>query len=69
MRSRAYRRAKLRKMKNKARRVRPWDDKAKGANHLAVCSCWSCGNPRKHWHTKTLQEIKQDEKDRRDDYA
>ena len=69
MRSRAYRRAKLRKMKDKAKRVRPWDDKARAANHLAVWSCWMCGNPRKHWHTKTLQEIKQDEKDRRDDYA
>jgi len=63
MRTRAYRRAKLRTMKDKARRVRPWDEKAKCANHLAVCSCWMCGNPRKHWRAKTIQEMKQDEKD------
>lgn len=26
------------------------------ANHLASCSCFMCGNPRKHFKEKTLQE-------------
>lgn len=26
--------------------------------HLAMCSCWMCGNPRKHFKTATLQETK-----------
>lgn len=26
--------------------------------NLAACSCYMCGNPRKHWHTATIQEIK-----------
>ena len=23
-----------------------------------MCSCWGCGNPRKHWKEKTRQERK-----------
>ena len=30
------------------------------------CSCWMCGNPRKHFGEKSLQERKADEKDSRD---
>ncbi len=25
-------------------------------DHLKSCSCFMCGNPRKHWNEKTLQE-------------
>lgn len=31
------------------------------------CSCYACGNPRKHWKDKTMQEKKFDEKVRTDD--
>ena len=44
---RARRRADLARMKAKARRLYPHDPKARSANHLAVCSCWMCGNPRR----------------------
>jgi hypothetical protein len=26
------------------------------ANHMAVCSCSACGNPRRHFHMRTQQE-------------
>ena len=26
------------------------------ADNLAVCSCWGCGNPRRHFGTATMQE-------------
>lgn len=56
LRSLARRRADLERMKTKALRVRPWDVQAKAANHLANCSCWKCGNPRR-WHQElTLDE-------------
>jgi len=45
---RAQRRRYLRRMKAKARHVYPHDDKARAANHMKVCSCWMCGNPRKY---------------------
>lgn len=31
------------------------------------CSCYMCGNPRKHWKDKTMQEKKFDEKVKTDD--
>lgn len=31
------------------------------ANHGKVCSCHMCGNPRKHWNEKTIQERKVEE--------
>ena len=31
------------------------------ANHGKVCSCYMCGNPRKHWNEKTIQERKVEE--------
>ena len=31
----------------------------KYADHLAVCSCEGCGNPRKWWGEKTMQELTQ----------
>ena len=27
------------------------------------CSCWMCGNPRRYFGEKTLQELRQDEAD------
>lgn len=27
-------------------------------NHLASCSCWMCGNPRKYFLERTRQELK-----------
>jgi len=46
--SRAYRRSRLAAMKAKARRLYPHDPSARNANHLAACSCWMCGNPRRY---------------------
>lgn len=46
---RERRRRDLLRMKRKARRVYPWLDHPEAiANHLRVCSCWMCGNPRKY---------------------
>ena len=44
---RARRRQDLNRMKARARRIYPHDRAAKSANHLKVCSCWMCGNPRR----------------------
>ena len=27
-------------------------------DHLAACSCWMCGNPRRYWGERTWQEIR-----------
>lgn len=32
-----------------------------GARTKARCSCWMCGNPRKFWDYKTIQELKADD--------
>jgi len=55
---RQRRRRDLLRMRAKARRVYPHDHKAKLAEHLAVCSCWMCGNPRHlaKTHRLTMQE-------------
>lgn len=42
------RRRDLQRMKAKALRLHPHDPQAKSAEYLAVCSCWMCGNPRRH---------------------
>ena len=34
-----------------------------GADDLKSCSCYMCGNPRRYWKDKTMQEKKQDERD------
>lgn len=54
---RARRRRDLDRMKAKARRLYP-DNRVpeRHANHLAVCSCWMCGNPRRYWREATVQE-------------
>jgi hypothetical protein len=54
---RAIRRHHLRRMKAKARKVYPWCSvPQKHANHLAVCSCPGCGNPRRHFGERTRRE-------------
>ena len=55
---RARRRRDLKRMKAKALRLYPHDARATLANHLAVCSCAACGNPRGVWKhaDQTLQE-------------
>jgi hypothetical protein len=57
---RAERRIALAKKKRESLKIYPWHKDAKLANHLASCSCWMCGNPRKYWGEKTMQEIKAD---------
>lgn len=36
------------------------------STHNAGCSCHMCGNPRKYYNDKTIQEQKQDESERTD---
>lgn len=55
---RAARRAALALKKRDARRIYPHDPKARAANHLKICSCHMCGNPRHHWNELTIQERK-----------
>ena len=55
---RALRRHQKARVKAKTRRVYPHDGQAKSADHLAVCSCWMCGNPRKWYGEPTIQERK-----------
>lgn len=45
---RARRRRDLQRMKAKALRIYPHDPKGTQAEHLSVCSCWMCGNPRRY---------------------
>lgn len=57
MMQRARRRSDLKKMKARARKLYPNNDcPEKFANHLAVCSCHGCGNPRKHFKEVTRKE-------------
>lgn len=68
--SRSLRRHHRERMKAKARRIvkiwnagvnnykLPEDFLVANADHLKTCSCWMCGNPRKHWGKSTLQEIR-----------
>ena len=58
---RAFRRAALARKKKRARKLYPCDTKTRFANHLAVCSCPVCGNPRRHFgnsHTRQLSELR-----------
>jgi hypothetical protein len=63
---RAERRHHSKRMKEKARRFarqdgyRDPENMARLHNHLASCSCYACGNPRKHWNEPTIQERRQD---------
>jgi hypothetical protein len=58
MSSRAERRAHSRRMKTRAIRARGGRTEAiKEADHLASCSCWMCGNPRRYFGEPTRQEL------------
>lgn len=61
---RAQRRRDLARMKAKALRIYPHDKKCKSANHLAACSCPTCGNERRHFNTITIQEMRAGEAQR-----
>lgn len=58
--SRAYNRAQRERF---IKKVNSWSHNSKEnnlrlINNRAKCSCHMCGNPRKHFKQKTLQEIK-----------
>jgi hypothetical protein len=53
---RARRRAAHLRMKRKAKRLYPGQCPGKLANNLTPCSCAMCGNPRRFWRERTLQE-------------
>jgi hypothetical protein len=68
MKNRANRRHHLQRMKKKARRIAQysWGISSstqlkrceRNANHLALCSCMGCGNPRYHFKSITKQEYR-----------
>lgn len=66
MRDRAFRRFQELKKKKWVQRVfsrwRPLDEAQIGylAHSPHNCSCHMCGNPRKHWKEKTMQEKRAD---------
>lgn len=58
-----------RRMKEKAAKIYPHDPRRRNADHLAVCSCHMCRNPRRNFFLGavdrlTMQERKQAEADR-----
>jgi hypothetical protein len=67
MRDRAFRRFQELKKKKWVQKVfhkwRPLDETSVGiiAHSPATCSCYACGNPRKWWDQKTMQEKKMDD--------
>lgn len=68
MRGIAYRRHQSSKKKSKAKKIaHEWNVKPTGkrigmlASTPKPCSCCICGNPRKHFKRKTIQELKADE--------
>lgn len=58
--ARGERRADLARMKRKARKIYPHDPAATRANHLAACSCWMCGNPRRYLCERSMPERRAD---------
>ena len=34
----------------------PPEQRVKNGDHRKKCSCWMCGNPRRHMGEKTIQE-------------
>lgn len=66
--NRAERRLAAKRMKLKAKaKLKAWgikDEKltdrmiGKHADNMAICSCTMCGNPRKIWGKKTIQELR-----------
>ena len=60
---RARRRHDMERMKARARRLfltalrgRDLDHAHRVADNITVCSCWMCGNPRRHLRERTMQE-------------
>lgn len=54
---RARRRMDLERMKRRAAKAYPWmKNPGVLANHLACCSCFACGNPRRHTGQRSMQE-------------
>ena len=52
------------RMKARAARAFPFlsrEAAAKQADHIKVCSCPCCGNPRRHWRQKGMAERRADE--------
>ena len=37
--------------------------RSRSADHLAACSCAMCGNPRRHWGERSLQERRAEHSD------
>lgn len=33
------------------------------STHGTQCSCWMCGNPRKHFKSRSLDELRQEQSD------
>lgn len=68
MKNRSQRRHHEQRVKQKIKRrskheYKPLNEKDIGkraAVHGSMCSCFMCGNPRKYYNKKTLQEYKQD---------
>lgn len=68
MSTRAARRHNARRMRQRAKHVweRVWHRDPNGqqtsrmADNVQQCSCWSCGNPRRHFGAKTRQEKRAD---------
>ena len=63
------------RMKNKAKKIaKSWgisenDEKQIGriyTTHGKSCSCYACGNPRKHYPQKTLKEISSEKSFKKD---
>lgn len=59
--SRALRRHHSQRMKRKAIKVFPHDKEGRRRDYLSVCSCPACGNPRKWFKEKTMQEKRADD--------
>lgn len=73
MRTRSWRRFQAVKTKAKAKHVGTincWKNAIKHADNLSICSCWMCGNPRKHFKVRTRQELtaEMDEKQQMEDF-
>jgi hypothetical protein len=58
-RSRARRRHATARMKRRAKEIYPHMTPGKAADHLAMCSCAGCGNPRRFYGEETISEKKQ----------
>ena len=62
VRTKAYRIHHQKRMEAKARKYLTWTQNPEHfANHMKICSCPTCGNPRKWFNEKTMQERKADQ--------